>query len=159
MNAVTSTALPSGMSNYYVLPVQDDNGLLSCLYFEVSTGKPVSSKDLNCRAQEGTMDFLSLTRAYLSPLTHQPVLDHTSNPDDVTLFAAVVATKNEPNLLQNTYMANGNQCLVLPVLPGTTRSVILIFALPPEVSSSTVGVVSVGGLVATSDPEIKNSTD
>ena len=137
------------VSTYSVVPYRDSNGILHCLYLD-NTGKSVPPDQLNCAAQGGTVDFLCL-QPLPTPVPAN-IRAAAAAVEGVTLFAAVAKTISDDDGLPNTYLADAQQRLVLPVMPNTRRATILIFSL----SSAASGVT---GLVATTDPEIKNSTD
>lgn len=136
------------MSTYTVVPCKDSDGLMSCLYFDKDRNIVASNK-LDCRAQGGTVDFLCL-KQHVEALP-AAVLDQYHVIEGATLFAAVVKTTTHSTGLSNTYMADGSRRLVLPVMPLTKRSTILIFTLMSPV------IAEGFSLIATSDPEIGNS--
>lgn len=139
------------MSTYSVLPWQESNGLLHCLYFDENM-QLVASDELDCHAQHGNVDFLRL-RPFTDTVPQSIRADYDL-VEHATLFAAVVKTVTESTGLTNTYMADSSWGLVLPVMPRTHRSTILIFKLP-----DTTAGAGACRLIATSDPEIKNSAD
>ena len=147
MNDVS--ALNVSMSTYSVVPWKDANGLLKCLYFDESNTL-VPADQLDCNAQGGTVDFVRL-KAHEGPLPAS-IGDRYAVVDNATLFAAVVKTRTRGTGLANTYMADSKRGLVLPVMPLTARSTILIFMLESPAIGPTYS------LIATADPEIKNSS-
>jgi hypothetical protein len=85
----------------------------------------------------------------------KPMLDPT-----VTLFAGVAKTLGSDNLLPNFYMAqkvNDLPALAVSVVDKTRRGLILNF-VRRDITSNMVPAPVVG-LMASTDPEIKNSTD
>ena len=83
-----------------------------------------------------------------------PKLPMPPQPLDVELFSATARTLTKTCPLNSTFTAgpgpDGAPAVLVPVAPRTTRGVILVFRYPAT------GVVQ--GLVATSDPEIKNTS-
>jgi len=147
---MTDTPVPTTlpMSTYSVVPYQDLNGILRCLYLDADL-KCVPANELDCAAQEGKVDFICLKPLGTSVPSNIPATHAVMQ--SVTLLAAVVKTIKDDDCLPCTYLADDQQRLVLPVMPHTRRATILIFSV-----SNADGV---SGLIATADPEIKNSTD
>lgn len=138
---------PLPMSTYTVIPYQEAGGLLRCVYVDAA-GNPVQRNQLDSRAQGFSTDFVCLQG--LPGVLPAGVPRDATGVQDVCLLAAVVKTLDDTSGLPNVIQADRYQRLVLPVLPGTRRGVILVFQR--QSGNTTVG------LIATSDPEIKNST-
>lgn len=139
---------PYAMSTYLVLPVRSktEPDIQSCLYFDWS-GERVDPSKLDSAAQGYKTSFVCLQQTSLARLSVE-LTDHVA-VEGVTLFAAVAKTRHENLQMPSLFLADvrddGNT-LVLPVFAHSHRSVILVF-------SDKDGV-----LIASSDPEIKNST-
>lgn len=149
---MTDYSPPYAMSTYLVLAVRSkaNPDVQSCLYFTWA-GLPVDSDNLQSCAQGYDSAFICLQQATLKELhAIRPIeLAEFEPVDDVRLFAAVAKTRDQSDQLSTLFDAvekDGRWTLVLPVFSGSSRSVILVFA------------DSVGRLIASSDPEIKNST-
>lgn len=75
---------------------------------------------------------------------------------NLQLLSATAKTLEETCHLGTTFLASvdakGNRSVIVPVLPGTTRGVILVFRSPATGDTQEF-------LVATSDPEIKNGSN
>jgi hypothetical protein len=129
------------MALYFVLPRQDVQGLLRCTYYD-NEGNEVPGDGLDAHAQGHDADFLCLRQ--LQAPSGDP------GASAFTLLAGVAKTLRGNCGLPNTFLADAGGRLVLPVMPGTRRGLILVFTV-----TSTLGVQA---LVATSDPEIKNTS-
>lgn len=141
--------VPTVLSMYSVLPCKLENGIVCCEYWDAEYNR-VPANELNCRAQKGNVDFVCLYQP-LSTSVPSNVRAECTPLENVTLFAAVVNTIGDNDVLPKIFLADDQRRLMLPVMPQTRRAVILIFSL-----TSGDGVT---GLVASADPEIKNSTD
>nr|WP_297526283.1 hypothetical protein [uncultured Roseateles sp.] len=156
--AETTTDMPAdslfpgpGVAQYFVVPweiVRSTTGepiSLRCLYFD-NRGVMVGAQPMACRQA-----FFLLTQG--GPDT-VPRLPQPPQPVDVALFSAVARTLTSSCLLNSSFNAtplpDGAPSVLVPVAPGTTRGVILVFRYPAT------GVVE--GLVASADPEIKNTS-
>ena len=139
------------MSTYSVIPYQDINGLLRCLYLNAE-GQLVPPDELDCAAQDGNVDFVCLQA--MTAQVPSGIASDYALVTNATLFSAVVKTVGTHTCLPNTYLADSHQRLVLPVMPQTSRATILVFAL-----ASAANTGEIGGLIATGDPEIKNGSD
>lgn len=143
-------APPLQPAQYYVVPwaLTKSGGepiSLKCLYFDESgrmvDSQPMASPNAFFRFTQGGPDTV-------------PALPMPPDPVDVSLFSAVAKTLTTSCQLNNSFLAterDGATSVVLPVAPASTRGVILVFRYPAS--------GDVRGLVATSDPEIKNSSD
>lgn len=149
---MTDRMPPYQMATYLVLAVRSKGnpGIQSCLYFTWD-GQPVKSNDLDSRSQGYDSAFVCLRQTTLTELNSiQPFESTEFEPvSNLRLFAAVAKTRDQSLQLPTLFNAveiEGHKTLVLPVFACTCRSVILIFS------------DAMGGLIASSDPEIKNST-
>ncbi|WP_431262513.1 hypothetical protein ACQ859_20535 [Roseateles chitinivorans] len=141
--------IPSS-SQFYVVPWEiirreGEPISLTCMYFD-SNGVMVGTQPI---ARPNA--FFLFTQG--GPNT-VPRLPQPPQPVDVSLFSAVARTLTTACILNSTFNAapgpGGAPSVMLPVSPGSTRGVILVFRYPAT------GVVQ--GLVASSDPEIKNTS-
>ena len=139
-----------GVVQFYVVPweiVKSTTGepiSLTCMYFD-SNGVMVGAQPM---ARPNA--FFCLTQG--GPNT-VPRLPQPPKPVDVSLFSAVARTLSTSCILNSTFNASGPDgatSVMVPVSAGSTRGVILVFRYPAT------GVVQ--GLVASSDPEIKNTS-
>ncbi|OWQ45368.1 hypothetical protein CDL60_19085 [Roseateles noduli] len=146
-----ATAAAGHAAQYYVVPWELTTSTtgepisLNCLYFDAN-GVMVGTQPMTNRNA-----FFCITQGGPNTL---PRLPQPPKPVDVALFSAVARTLSASCLLNSSFTASGPAdapSVVVPVAPGATRGVILVFRYPAT------GVVQ--GLVATSDPEIKNSSD
>lgn len=144
--------LPYEMSTYLILPVRKKghSEIQSCLYFDWS-GIQVGPDELQSNAQGFDSAFVCLRQTSLDELKDRGAMlpDDTVAVQDLSLFGAVAKTRDQSFQMPTMFSAvdkDGFKTLVLPVFAGSRRSVILVFA------------DAVGRLIATSDPEIKNST-
>jgi hypothetical protein len=146
------------MTNYWVVPTYDTSGTFHCFYYD-NDWKTLVTGPLNCRGPVFASEFLSLV-ADTSPPASAPPLPHGYTiATNVSLLGSVANTLSPHNYLQQFFqaitVAGPGQAplagLVLPVIRGTSRGVILVFAV-----KDAMGCVL--GLVASKDPEIKNST-
>jgi len=145
MSPLDLTNLP--MATYLVIPYLDQDGVLRCTYLDANR-QPVRSDELDCHAQGFKVDFLCIRPVQGNLPT--ALRRDAEVVENLVLFAAVAKTLDGGGGLQNMVLADESQRIVLPCLPGTRRGVILIFK---QVSAD-----GATGLVASSDPEIKNST-
>ncbi|WP_343622338.1 hypothetical protein [Roseateles puraquae] len=138
---------PPALSTYQVIPYLKTGHHLQCTYLN-RRGDPVDRDNLNSRGQGCNTDFVCLqSMAGVVPAVEPP----DGRPlDGIRLLAAVVKTLYENTSLPNVIPADSHQRVVLPVLPGTRRGVILVYERIVD--------GQVVGLVASTDPEIKNST-
>jgi hypothetical protein len=145
MPVTTVADLP--MSTYMVIPFLDQNGVLRCTYLDASY-QPVRSDQLDCHAQGFKVDFLCIRPVQADLPT--ALRRDADAVDSLVLFAAVAKTLNGSGTMQNMVLADEFQRIVLPVMPGTRRGVILVF--------KRMAADGACGLIASTDPEIKNST-
>lgn len=150
----TTEATPGtpGVAQFYVVPWSLQtvpNGdvettLVECRYFDHCWNR-VDHKPMRS-------DF------YFFQLSQRATTQKGEKPKeelDLTLMSAVAKTLDSPCNLNNSFIAAGNPketSLVIPVLPGKTRGVILVFRSPAAGDK-------VDWLVATADPEIKNGSN
>ena len=164
----TTSPLPAGrFATYYLIPViPGDGGSESVLFYEVLT-KPgehetywrrVSEKSLNSRskAQGRQSEFVCLVQPLPDDLPGELRKKLHIDPS-VTLFAGVAKTLDADYLLPNLYSAtkvDGRFTMVLTVVERTVRGLILVFVkdVPGE-------IVPRFQLIASTDPQITNSTD
>ena len=135
------------MSTYTVVPCWNDRGLMQCIYLNAQ-GYSVPPDSLNCQDQGFSVDFLCIQG--VRPAPPAAALHGLKTVEGAVLLAAVAKTLQATTLLPNTFMADAEQRIVFPVMPQTTRGVILVFSI-----TSPDGRVD---LVARQDPEIKNTT-
>ena len=139
---------PFEMSTYKVLAVRSrrEPDIQSCLYFDWN-GEPVDPSKLDSFAQGYDTAFVCLQQTTLGQLGLD--LGDLEAVEGVTLFAAVARTRQAHVQMPSLFLAEphpGGHTLVLPVFARTHRSVILVFS------------DAEGRLIASADPEIKNST-
>jgi hypothetical protein len=115
--------------------------------------KKMSSKDLDAKGQGCNANQIMLYQPGL-----EDILEHTDLSADMldtsaTLYAGVARTLSVgTDSLPSICSFDGNGFMTIPVKPGTTRGVILVFTkqkpgtFPPQIFT----------LMATTDPEIKN---
>lgn len=151
-------------ATYYIVPViTQDGGTETVRYFQEVKGKDfwteVDAKNLNSvsEAQDYRSDFVCLVQP-----SEEEITAHIPNPPPVdyrvTLFSGVAKTLNGETLLPNMYAATlvgGRPSIVLSVFPGKVRGLILVFIKKPDSSDSS----KLPELIATSDPQIINSTN
>ena len=155
---------PTKMANYFVVPVQQaDNGSTQAVEYYEACGsgdwRQVGDKDLNSSGQGCFSDLLSLTQPKPEDVEKHAKQAYDRLERNVTLFAGVAKTFEGNEYLPNYYTANkvGEvPVLVMSVIRHTVRGVILIFTRTAEGS---FGAGPILDLVASKDPEIKNSTD
>jgi len=141
---------PSLMSTYYVIPIKGDDPkrLQRCDYYDYKW-KRLDKPVLDSCTDDYKTDFVQVVQPSVEQL-HARDIDVSFVDEELTLFAAVAKTLQASVLMPNLLSASGN-AVVIPVVDDTRRGLILVFA------RSTAGIVT--DLVATSDPEIKNSTN
>lgn len=137
---------------YSVVPLvtPDDAVMQRCAYFHVQSQnwQPVAPQDL---ASAYGSDFVCLEQPRARDVP-DGVLNEERYDHDATLFAAVAKTLSSSKGLPNTFLASelgGRPRVVMPVAPGSTRGVILLFVRHRG--------EQVLGLVPTRDPEIKGT--
>ncbi|MBQ0960560.1 hypothetical protein KAK06_16520 [Ideonella sp. 4Y11] len=137
---------------YSVVPLvtPDDAVMQRCAYFHVQAQKwqPVAPQDL---ASAYGSDFVCLEQPRARDVP-DGVLGEGRYDHEATLFAAVAKTLSSSKGLPNTFLASelgGRPRVVMPVAPGSTRGVILLFVRHRG--------DQVLGLVPTRDPEIKGT--
>lgn len=148
------------IATYYVIPVVPGEGSTeNVLYYEelskADKWKDVSPKNLNAKGQGHNADKIRLlqpTTATIIARTGLPVeiLDQTAN-----LYAGVARTLAVSEELPGVYPLGTDGALTIPVTVGTVRGLILVFTQAP---ASGVLPRPVTQLIASTDPEIKNST-
>ncbi|RQP21909.1 hypothetical protein [Piscinibacter terrae] len=157
------------MALYFAVPViRDDNGAEDVFYYAPTGRGPdrwktrwtrVDPPVLNSKSQDATGDLLMLVQPSEKEI-RQFAPDHPQLDPSVTLFAGVAKTLGSDNLLPNFYMAqqfNNLPAVVVSVVEQTRRGLILTF-VRRDILSNMVPPPIVG-LMASTDPEIKNSTD
>jgi hypothetical protein len=152
----TLPALP--MTNYWVVPAWDANEAFHCCYYDNGWTRLVTGA-LDCKGPTYAADFLSLVFCDSPPPGVPPLPAGYTVATNVDLVGAVARTLSPRNILQESYGTvqlagtdgSPSAGLVLPVIAATHRGVILVFAVNDAFGN-------VLGLVASKDPEIKNST-
>lgn len=122
--------------------------VVPCLYFDVRD-RLLKGKDLTTAA--GSDSILFQQRITVPPHFNMP--PEMEIDADVGLFAAVAKTLGRSSGQRNTFEAAGEgntACINVPVNPGTTRGVVLVFRRHAE--------GDVIRLIATTDPEIRNGS-
>lgn len=143
---------------YYVVPIMPDTGQTeSVLYGFIAAGKWIDvqpddlcSRRAGCTANQVTLQQLSGMPA--SDITGMK-FDAGQIDGSVQLFAGVARTLEvaiDP-IPTTMYSAQGG-LLTIPVEPGTTRGLILVFTKTPEPGMPADRITQ---LIATTDPEIK----
>lgn len=137
---------------YSVVPLvtPDDAVMQRCAYFHIQdqVWQPVAPQDL---ASAYGSDFVCLEQPRARDLP-EGLLGPERYDHEATLFAAVAKTLATSKGLPNTFLASeldGRPRVVMPVAPGSTRGVILLFVRQRG--------GQVLGLVPTRDPEIKGT--
>lgn len=144
MTAIDPSSLT--MSTYTAFPYVDEGGVVRCNYQDAA-GHPVRRDALDCHAQGFKVDFLCIRAQH--PTLPAAVRKDNGGVDNLVLFAAVAKTLEDNAGMTNLILADEQQRVVIPAMPGTRRGVILIY--------KRVGDDGAVGLIATTDPEIKNS--
>ena len=141
---------PQLMSTYYVVPFKSDDPqrLEHCDYYDYRW-KLVKDGILDSCTDGFETDFVQIVQA-TRPQLHAQDIDESHVDFELTLFAAVAKTL-ECSMLMPNLLGAVDGAVVIPVVDRTRRGLILVFA------RATGGIVC--DLVATSDPEIQNSTN
>jgi hypothetical protein len=153
------------MAHYYVIPVTmlSPGGTQGVEYFQANGGSAwerVPSNKLDSGSQSCRGDLVKLTQPSEYEIEkHAP--DMLMRLDrSVTLFAGVAKTLSGDEMLPAFYsatMIDNRPVMVISVMKRTVRGVILIFTRMDDAKGTLA--VPIMDLVASSDPEIKNSTD
>lgn len=153
------------MAQYYVIPVTmaGHSSAQGVEYFEErkkGEWTSVSSDALDSAGQTCRGDLVKLIQPSEYDIErHAP--DMLSRLDrSVTLFAAVARTFRGDEILPNFYAAtviDNVPVMVISVMKGAPRGVILIFTRRDDANGTLA--IPIMDLVASTDPEIKNSTD
>lgn len=126
----------------------DPKRLERCHYYDYQWNRLKDPVLDSCTAGYQT-DFVQIVQATMPALQSRGI-DTSEVDPSLTLFAAVAKTLQGTMLMPNLLNA-ADGAVVVPVVDGTRRGLILVF------SRTTAGILS--DLVATADPEIKNSTN
>lgn len=156
----TTMSVSDKIATYYVVPViPNDGSTENVMYYEevseTEKWKKVSSKDLNARGQHrnaGKIKLLQPTTDTIITRTDLPfdMLDQTAH-----LYAGVARTLVVSDDLESVYPLGHDQSLTIPVTADTARGLILVFTKAPAVGMPPYPITQ---LIASTDPEIKNST-
>ena len=138
---------------YYVAPLlaQEGSGIQHCAYFFKNAKgwqriqPPVPPVMLG---QSGvTSSLVNIVQLNADNLPPGLPIDPKVIDPTAVLFAAVARTIGESLGLQNLFQASADRSIQIPVGIGSTRGLVLVFAVPGNAMS----------LRATTDPQIANS--
>jgi hypothetical protein len=153
-----AASVPGSAPIFFVVPVIPDDGSVENVFYYAQAGsdeywEKISPKDLDARRDGGDANGVMLFQPDI-----EAILQHTHLTGDrldrsVTLYAGVARTLSvSTDPLPSACLFDANRFMVIPVVPHTTRGVILVFSKQSTGKSPT----PVFELIATTDPEIKN---
>ena len=156
--SIEPLAPPLPMTTYWVIPALGPGEAFRCFYYS-SDWTSLVTGPLECDTVAYETDFVCIVAGALPPVAAPHLPTGFTAASNVDLVGAVAQTLGPLNYLQPYF---GAQALpgagpspligvVLSAIPNTDRGVILVFAAKD-------GFGNVLGLVASQDPEIKNST-
>lgn len=143
---------------YYIVPIMPDTGSTeSVLYGYIDDKKwvTVPSNDLCSRRSGCTGNQVTLRQLVSMPGSDITGMEFNEDQidDSVQLFAGVARTlRVESDPIPTTMYSANNGAITIPVEPGTTRGLILVFTKTPEPGMPPDRITQ---LIATTDPEIK----
>ncbi|MTV36308.1 hypothetical protein [Duganella radicis] len=157
----TAEAMPETqkIATYYVVPVTPDIGIESVLYYEgplKSKWKSVSKKDLNAHNQGCNAGLVKLIQPSEDQILASTDLSPAQLDRTASLYCGVAKTLGEPDQLKSYYAIDADGSLTINVSKDTTRGLILIFTQTDPLNGDSTRY-PVRQLIATTDPEIKNS--
>lgn len=159
MTSPATTPKTGKPATFYVVPVTPDVSIENVLYYEgplKSHWTLVSSKDLNARKQDCNAGAIMLFQPTEDQILTSTSLKPTQLDPTVSLYAGVVKTLGMSDHLESYYALALDGTLTINVDANTTRGLILIFTQSEPLSGATTRY-PITKLIATTDPEIKNS--
>jgi len=157
----TSESVSDEIATYFVVPIIPfDNGTQNVLYYEPVSKvekkwRKVSSKDLNARGQDRNANKILLLQPSVDMIVEHTDLGKDILDATVHLYAGVAKTFAVTDEFESVYPLSSDRTLIIPVAPETVRGLILVFT---KASGTGKKPDAITQLIASPDPEIKNST-
>jgi hypothetical protein len=156
--ATIDASLPDNIADYFVVAIKSgDDNVQSIMYYETDRDsdqwKKVSAKNLNAKGRVG--GYIRLSQPDIKEVILRTELSYDKLDETVQLFAGVAKTLFGEDKKHDNLFGLENGAMLIPVTKNTVRGLILIFS-KVGVGGSLAGKVM--QLIASPDPEIKNST-
>jgi hypothetical protein len=155
----TTESASDNPATYLVVPViPQQTTSESVLYFHAVQGSnewiPVSPKDLNAKVKNHNANKIRLKQPSDDEVKAHANLFPDYFDEAAQLYAGVAKTLGQDDGLKSMFTPGDDGVMTIPVNPGTTRGLILVFTKASDPDHPQL----VTQLIASTDPEIKNST-
>ncbi|MEV4782031.1 hypothetical protein [Burkholderia sp. LMU1-1-1.1] len=158
------TPMQKKIATFYVVPVvPNPTDTETVLYYQDGQHNeplwvPANPKDLNARAQRCDANKVKLIQLSQQETRRGTGLPPAKLDATVRLYAGVAKTLDAWDELKSVYAAETDGSLIIDVAANSTRGLILVFTQTQTAVNGGTPPYPVARLIASTDPEIKNST-